>query len=265
MLDTAKKAAREAGIILMENFRKIANHDIREKRENDFLTFVDESAERKIIQTIHERYPEHSIFAEESGEDRKKSDYTWIIDPLDGTRNYISGIPVFGVSIALEERNRIVLGVIYDPVHDELFTAERNKGAYVNGKEIRVNDQGNLTQCLVATGFPFRFKRYLSPYMDCLRDVLDRASGIRRMGAASIDLAYVACGRFSGFWELGLSPWDVAAGSLLISEAGGVNTDFWGNDDFLYKSYIASSNGKIHDALLGIIRRHFPFYRPVMS
>lgn len=262
-IDTAIRAARAGADILMEHFGKITQDDIREKQRNDFLTFVDESAEKKIIEIIHGTFPDHGILAEETGSQFDKSNYQWIIDPLDGTKNYISGVPVYAISIGLRSGGNIIAGVVYDPVRDELFHAVKDQGAFLNGRIIRVNNIGLLEKSLLATGFPFRYKSVLSRYMQCFEDVFRHTSGARRMGAAAIDLAYVACGRFEGFWELGLKPWDMAAGALLISEAGGYASDFWNTPDYLFKSFMVATNGKIHADLLKIIQNHFPEFSPL--
>ncbi len=263
MIEIAKQAALSAVTILMENFRKITADHIRVKRKNDFLTHVDESSEHEIIRILHQAFPDHAILAEESGLKDIAGEYRWIIDPLDGTKNYISGIPVFSISIALQFKKQVILGVVYDPIHQELFSAERNKGACLNGQPIQVSQTGHLEDCLFATGFPFKFKSFLPAYMDCFEDLFRHITSARRMGSAAIDLAYVAAGRFEAFWELGLNPWDCAAGSLLVEEAGGTVTDFWGHEHFLENSYIVASNGRIHAAALAIIQKHFPGYKKV--
>ncbi len=259
-LETAIEAARAGAGVLLKHFGRITNVDIREKSRNDFLTFVDESAERKIIEVIRKAFPGHGFLAEETGISEHRSAYQWIIDPLDGTKNYISGIPIFAVSIALRHQNRIKTGVIYDPIRREMFYAEEHAGAYLDDQMITVNQTGELAKSLLATGFPFRYKSVLHRYMGCFEDVFRHISGARRMGAAAIDLAYVACGRLEGFWELGLKPWDVAAGSLILSEAGGYISDFWDTEDYLFNSFAVATNKKIHSDLLKIIQRHFPAY-----
>jgi myo-inositol-1(or 4)-monophosphatase len=258
MLTIAKEAAGAAAKILTENFRKITRAHIRVKSKNDFLTYVDEASEKKIIEIIHQNFPDHDIFAEETGLKRKNSDYRWIIDPLDGTKNYINGIPIFSISIALQYKNEIILGVVFDPIQNELFYAEKNKGAFLNGTTIQVNDETVLENSLLATGFPFKYKNYLPPYIECFKDLFLHCSSIRRLGSAAIDLAYVASGRFEGFWELGLSPWDIAAGSIIIKEAGGFISDFWKNDDYLNNTFVVASNNYIHDHFLTIIQKYFP-------
>ena len=257
-LETAIRAAKSGADILMESFGKITQKDIREKQLNDFLTYVDEKAEKKIIDVIRQTFPEHGFLAEESGKSDALTEYQWIIDPLDGTKNYISGIPVFAISIALRAKDQIIVGVVHDPVRNEMFYAEKDQGAFLNDQTIRINLTGELEKSLLATGFPFRYKSVLSNYMDCFEDIFRHSSGARRMGAAALDLAYVACGRFEGFWELGLKPWDVAAGSLIITEAGGYISDFWDKSDYLFNSYVTATNGKIHAELLNIIKKHFP-------
>jgi len=259
MIDIAIEAAKSASKILTDNFGKISLEDIKEKKQNDFLTFVDEESEDTIIKSILNAFPDHSILAEESGWQKHNSDYEWIIDPLDGTKNYISGIPFFSISIALRHKDQIELGVVLDPVRNELFHAQRGGGAFLNGKKILVSNRENLEDCLLATGFPFKQKQSLPSYVNCFKDIFQQCSGMRRMGSAAIDLAYVAAGRFEGFWELGLSPWDMAAGSIIIVEAGGKITDFWGNNSHLSNGYITATNGHIHQVLNQIIQTYFKF------
>jgi myo-inositol-1(or 4)-monophosphatase len=258
MLNTAIEAAKAASEILLKNFGKIKSEDIKEKKRNDFLTFVDTQAEKTIIDTLLAEFPDHSILAEETGWQKQNSEFEWIIDPLDGTKNYISGVPNFSISIALRKNEQIIIGVILDPVRDELITALREEGAFLNGKQLRVSPRKNLEKCLIGTGFPFKLKELLPLYIKSFQDIFESSSGIRRMGSAAIDLAYVAAGRFDAFWELGLSPWDMAAGSLMIEEAGGKITDFWGENTYLNSGSIVASNGYIHQDLIDITRRHFP-------
>ncbi len=257
MINIAINAAKSASKILIENFGKIGSDDVKKKSRNDFLTFVDERAENTIIEILQDAFPDHSILAEESGLQKQNSDYEWIIDPLDGTKNYISGIPIFAISIALRHHDQIQLAVVLDPVRNELFHAQRDKGAYLNGNRIQVSNRQNLEECLLATGFPFKQKEFLPLYVKCFQNIFQHSSGMRRMGVAAIDLAYVAAGRFDGFWELGLSPWDMAAGSLIIEEAGGKVSDFWGENLHLTSGYITATNGHIHHLMLQIIQRHF--------
>ena len=231
---------------------------IVKKGKNDFLTFVDESAEKKIIEIIHQAQPSHSILAEESGFSKQKSELEWIIDPLDGTKNYISGIPLFAISIALRIKGKLEIGVVLDPVRNDLFYARSGSGAFMNKKKIQVSNRSELLECLVATGFPFKKKQYLPAYLACFGKIFDQTSGARRMGAAAIDLAYIAAGKFDAFWEIGLSPWDMAAGSVLIEEAGGKISDFWGTNQYIENGHIIASNGIIHQQLQEVIKDHFP-------
>jgi myo-inositol-1(or 4)-monophosphatase len=188
MIEIAKKAAFEAARVLLQNFGKISDSDIREKSKNDFLTYVDEKSETTIIDVIHSDFPDHNILAEESGVIKQESYYQWIIDPLDGTKNYISGIPVFGISIAIQLKGKTILGVVLDPIRNELFSAEKGKGAYLNGKTIAVSNENELQSCLLATGFPFKNKNILKQYLKSFADIFESSSGVRRMGAACIDL-----------------------------------------------------------------------------
>ncbi len=265
MLDVARDAAQRAGAFVMQYFGKLGKDQIRQKSRNDFISFVDENSEKLIVETIHKAYPQHDILAEEFGEIKQESPYQWIIDPLDGTTNFISGIPVFGISIAVRHNRESVLGIVYDPVREELFHAVRGEGAFCNGEPVRVTDTAELSGSLIATGFPFKSKDVLSEYLDVFESIFRESIGARRMGAAAIDLAYVAAGRFDGFWELGLKPWDMAAGTVLIEEAGGSVTDFWNKPYYLNNSYIIASNGIIHSELSEKIQAVFPFYKPITS
>jgi myo-inositol-1(or 4)-monophosphatase len=258
MINIAIEAAKSASQILTKNFGKIKSEDIKEKDRNDFLTFVDTLAEKTIIDILLDNFPDHSILAEESGWRKQNSEFEWIIDPLDGTKNYISGVPNFSISIALRKNDQILLGVILDPVNNELFTTVKDEGAFLNGNKIRVSNRNQLERCLLGTGFPFKLKELLPQYINSFQDIFQLSSGIRRMGSAAIDLAYVAAGRFDGFWELGLSPWDMAAGSLMIEEAGGKISDFCGENSYINSGYIVATNGHIHEDLIQITRRHLP-------
>jgi myo-inositol-1(or 4)-monophosphatase len=265
VINIAKEAARKAGTFVMQHFGKLGKDEIRRKSRNDFISFVDENSERLIVDTIHSVYPEHDILAEEFGEIKQHSAYRWIIDPLDGTTNYISRIPIFAISIALQHNNDLVLAVIYDPVRDELFHAIRNEGAFLNETPIHVSGTTSLSESLIATGFPFKAKYLLKDYLKAFESIFTESIGVRRMGAAAVDMAYVAAGRFEGFWEIGLKPWDMAAGTLIIEEAGGTVTDFWGKGYFLNNAHIIASNGKVHAELADKIQSVFPFYKPLTS
>jgi len=263
LLEIAKIAATEAGKILLEHFGKIDKSDIRNKSKNDFLSFVDEGSEKKIIEIIRSSFPDHEILAEESGTDEIKNPYRWIIDPLDGTTNYLHSIPVFAVSIAVEFENEIIAGVVYNPIQKEMFWAEKGNGAFCNGLPISVSSTSSLDESLIATGFPFKSKHLLKDYLGVFKNIFEHSIGARRLGAAAIDLAYVASGKFDGFWEIGLKPWDMAAGVILITEAGGTITDFWSKPNFMNSSYVIATNSKIHESIGEIIRDGFPFYQPI--
>ena len=248
MLTIAIRAARSAGDLIQRSSENIERLTIHNKSKNDFVTEVDRMAENEIINIIKSAYPEHSILAEESGE-QKGNDYTWIIDPLDGTTNYIHGYPQYAVSIALKNKEKIEVGVIYDPLRDELFTAEKGGGATLNNRRIRVSKQANLSTALIGTGFPFKFPQHLDAYIEMFKALTPATAGIRRGGSAALDLAYLSAGRLDGFWEIGLKPWDMAAGVLLVQEAGGVVTDFSFNSHYLKSGNIISGNLKMHQAI----------------
>src|SRR4030043_93181 len=248
-LDTAIKAARLAGEVILDNLGKISKKDISLKRASDFVTSVDKKSERVIIDTIKENFPDHLFLAEESLKEGGKEAYRWIIDPLDGTTNYIHGYPVFSTSIALEYKGEIILGVTLDPLKGELFHSEKGRGAFLNGKQVEVSDV-NLKESLITTGFPFRKKEMTDSYLKLFKNVFHKVSDLRRVGSAALDLAYLACGRCEGFFEIGLSPWDIAAGDILIKEAGGVITDFGGGHDHLLTGNVVAGNPAIHEKLL---------------
>ena len=257
MLETAVRAAKKAGLILNKSFRRQSDFTIDLKGIGDYVTNLDREAENIIIQEIKKDFPDHSICAEESGLSREASESViWYIDPLDGTANYVHGIPVFAVSIAARVNGRLETGIIYDPFHDELFTAERGKGAYLNGRKISVNHSVGLSEAMLATGFPWRSKEWITPYFKCLDSVLRNCSGIRRLGAAAMDLAYTACGRVDGFWEILLKPWDIAAGALIVQEAGGMVSDFHNGNDFLKTGNIIAAPAKVHPALFNLVSEH---------
>lgn len=248
-LETAIDAARLGAEILLEHLGDEKSAKVSRKQQFDFVTEVDYLAERKLIEFIRKRHPRHDIFAEESGAQSRGSDFQWIIDPLDGTKNYIHGIPVFAVSVALRKDNVIIAGAISDPSRDELFYAERGGGAFLNGKRISVTATEDFEECLLATGFPFRAKHLLDPYLSAFKTLFHQVSDFRRAGAAALDLAYVAAGRLDGFWEIGLNLWDIAAGVLLVEEAGGKVSDIFGQQQHLNTGNIVASNGYIHTSL----------------
>jgi myo-inositol-1(or 4)-monophosphatase len=252
MLNTAVKAARKAGAIINRASLDLDLVRVASKGRNDFVTEVDRAAESAIVELLHKSYPDHAILAEESGASGN-SEYTWIIDPLDGTTNFIHGFPQYAVSIALRHRDLITQAVVYDPTRNELFTATRGRGAFLNERRMRVSKRDRLADCLIGTGFPFRQLEHLDEYVAMFRRMTEQTAGIRRPGAAALDLAYVAAGRFDGFWELGLSPWDMAAGSLLILEAGGLVSNFEGNPHFLDDGRIVCGAPKIFPQLLALV------------
>jgi len=251
LLNIAMRAARRAGDLIVKSLSRLDSLKIDTKGRNDFVTDIDRKAEADIIATIHRSYPQHAILAEESGRSGE-GEFVWIIDPLDGTTNFLHGFPTFAVSIALQHKGRLEHGVVYDPMRQEFFTASRGDGAQLEGKKIRVSGQRTLEGSLIGTGFPFRSGAHLDEYLAMLKVVMSTAAGIRRPGAAALDLAYVAAGRIDGFWEFGLSPWDTAAGTLLIQEAGGrVGTPT--GSEYTLGSNIVAGNPKVYQALLDVI------------
>ena len=253
-LNLAISAAREAGRLLRDALMN--THDIQFKEgEYNLVTEMDGLAERTIIGMIRDAHPDHTFLAEESGATANASDYRWIIDPLDGTVNYAHGIPIFCVSIALEVRGTVELGVIYHPMLDELFTAERGRGAFRNGTPIHVSAQSDFNKSLLVTGFPYNVKANPLHCIDHFINFVYEGRPIRRLGSAALDLAYVACGRLDGFWEVKLNPWDVAAGALLVIEAGGRLAQMDGSAWTIYNPSILATNGKIHDAMMAIINK----------
>ena len=262
MLNIAVKAARRAGSIINRAALDRTQLEIRAKHANDFVTQVDRSAESAIIDIIRQAYPDHAILGEESGAlegknpsgTTSKAEYRWIIDPLDGTTNFIHGFPQYCVSIALQHRGVIEHGVVYDPSKNELFTASRGRGAFLDDRRMRVTKCANLKDALVGTGFPFKEMSRLDLYFRQLREVMQTSSGVRRAGAAALDLAYVAAGRLDAFWELGLAPWDMAAGALLIQEAGGLVGDLKGDTGWLENGDIAAATPKVFTQLLTALK-----------
>jgi myo-inositol-1(or 4)-monophosphatase len=255
-LEIAVKAAKLAGQIIVERLGKISKKDINLKKASDFVTVADKESEKIIIDTIKEHFPDHLFLAEESLKERGGETYRWIIDPLDGTTNYIHGYPVFSISIALEYKEEIIVGVILDPLRNELFWTEKGTGAYLNCLPIEVSKM-NVGESLVATGFPFRSKEMVDTYLKLFKNIFLKVSDLRRAGSAALDLAYVACGRCDGFFELGLSPWDVAAGSLLMKEAGGIVTDLGGGNDYIWTGNIVAGNPLVHREILTEVKKVF--------
>ena len=255
ILNVAIKAARRAGNTIVRYLDRLDRVAIREKTRNDFVTEIDVMAEQDILQTIHSGYPDHSILAEESGASAG-SEYQWIIDPLDGTTNFMHGHPQFAVSIGIKRHDALEHAVIFDPLRNELFTASRGAGAHLNDRRIRVSNVKKLNDALLGTGFPFKEMAQLERWLAGFRVFLTRSHGIRRAGSAALDLAYVACGRFDGFWEYGLSPWDMAAGVLLITEAGGILSEPNGGRAYLDSGNIVAGNPHIHKVMLELLQQY---------
>lgn len=254
LLNIAISAARNASKHILRLSERVDTVQIIEKQRNDFVTEVDQLAEREIISTIHKAYPDHAILAEESGKSNHDSSYLWIIDPLDGTTNFLHGFPHYAISIAVQYKDRTEHAVIYDPIRQELFTASRGSGAQLNNRRIRISSRNNLQGSLLGTGFPFKYLEHLPQYLESFQTLTKQAAGIRRAGAATLDLAYVAIGRLDGFWEMGLSPWDIAAGALIITEAGGLISDFNGTENYLMNGNVVTGNPKLFKQLLQTVQ-----------
>ena len=257
MLNIAVKAARRAGNVINRATRNLDVLSVRTKSVNDFVSEIDQEAERAIVDTLKAAYPSHAILAEESGA-AGHSEYVWVIDPLDGTTNFLHGFPQYAVSIALMHRGVPTQAVVYDPGRNDLFTASRGRGAFLNEHRIRVSRRTRLAEALIGTGFPFRQFDHIDAYLAILRELVQKTEGVRRPGAASLDLAYVAAGRLDGFWEFGLSVWDIAAGALLIIEAGGLVGDLEGNEGYLESGHIVAANAKMFAQLVQVIGTHLP-------
>ena len=249
MLNIAIRAARKGGDIIVRHLDRVQGLRIDTKQTNDFVTEVDRLAEVAIIEILLKAYPNHAILAEESGT-HGSDEYQWVVDPLDGTTNFIHGFPQFAVSIALKYRGRLDQAVVYDPLRQELFTASRGEGALLNDRRIRVTQHASLASALLGTGFPFRELQHLDRYLGMLKALIEVTSGIRRAGSAALDLAYVACGRLDGFWEFGLKQWDIAAGALLILEAGGIVSDLEGGPGYLRCGNVVTGGPKVHKEIL---------------
>ena len=251
-LNIAIRAARSAGNVIIRNLGKLDSLTVHSKSRNDFVSEVDTQAEQEIIFILRKAFPGHGILAEESGH-HEGDEYQWIIDPLDGTTNFLHGFPQFAVSIALRHKGRLEQGVVYDPLRQELFTATRGAGAQLNDRRIRVTNRKELDGALLGTGFPFKSQQHLDTYLDMFRALFPQTAGVRRAGSAALDLAYVASGRLDGFWEIGLNIWDMAAGILLIQEAGGLSGDFTGGHDFLSNGNLVAANPKLFAEILKTI------------
>lgn len=257
MLNIAIRAARAAGDIIVRATDRVDLLNISAKSRNDFVSDVDRQAEHEIVNILQRAYPTHAVLGEEHGEQGPAdSEYVWVIDPLDGTTNFLHGFPQFAVSIGQFYRGRIERGVVYDPVKQELFTAQRGAGAALNNRRLRVTQQKGMQGALLGTGIPFKDQSFLDAYIGMLKSLLKDAAGIRRAGSAALDLAYVACGRFDGFWEIGLQQWDMAAGVLLVQEAGGIVSDLEGRDKYFETGSIVCANPKLHGIMLELIQPH---------
>ena len=262
LLNTAVEAARKAGDNAMRYIRRLDELDVRSKARNEFVTQVDMAAEQTIIETIRERYPDHGILGEETGEQRG-DETAWIIDPIDGTTNYVHGMPMFAVSIGVQVKGRMEAGVVYDPNRQELFTAARGQGAQVDGIRMRVKDKQRLDGALIGTGFPYRENdRWMEVYLNQFRAVMHVASDCRRLGSAALDISYVAAGRMDGFWEFGLQPWDIAAASLILREAGGIVSSMTDDGDYMETGNLIAGAPRVHADLEKLLK---PFLGPTLA
>jgi myo-inositol-1(or 4)-monophosphatase len=255
MLTIAIEAAKEAGKYLKYSVGKVRSIEMKQGEERNLVSEIDKGSEAKIIGIIKRHYPNHAILAEESGASTASSDYKWVIDPLDGTTNFLHGLPVFCVTIGVEYKGEIIAGVVYDPNLDELFTAERGSGAYCNGKRMKVSQASELINSLLVTGFPYDIAKNPDNAVGHFVNFLMEGQAVRRLGSAALDLSYVAAGRFDGFWEVNLNPWDMAAGVLFVHEAGGKVTDFSGAPSSIYNKQVLASNSIIHDAMLQVLKK----------
>lgn len=256
LLNIAISAARRAGKTIMHKSYRVDQLKFDLKGARDFVSEVDVLAEQQIVETIQDAYPHHAIVAEEM-HSVPGNDYEWIIDPLDGTLNYLHGIPQFCISIAIRQNRQLAHAVVYDPVHEELFTASKGAGAHLNDRRIRASAIRKLDYALIGTGFPYRELDNVELWVAIFRELSKKTSGVRRPGSAALDLAYVACGRFDGFWESGLKLWDIAAGALLVQESGGIVSDFYGDQDFLETGMVVAGNSHLYDDLARIVTRKY--------
>lgn len=255
MVNIAVRAARGAGSVIARNAQRLDRVQVERKGQNDFVSEVDRLAEQEVFNTLKRAYPDHAVIGEESGGEADR-DYVWVVDPLDGTTNFLHGFPHYAVSIALLHKGQVEVGVIYDPMRDELFTAKRGGGATLDGRRIRMAPKRGLAETVIGTGFPFKQRDHLPAYMGMFQDVLERAGDIRRTGSAALDLAWVACNRLDGFWEIGLNQWDMAAGTLLVREAGGMVGDLQGGERHLEHGDVAAGSPKLFRELLQTVHPH---------
>jgi len=258
ILNVANQAAKEAGQFIAAQLENINLLEIEKKGRHDYVSQVDKQAEKIIIEIVRKYYPQHNILAEESGHQQRNSEFEWIIDPLDGTTNFLHGFPQFSVSIAVTEKGKLMHGVVYDPLKDELFSASRGAGARLNNYRIRVSEQKELEDALLATGFPFHNFECLDTYMESLKTFMLQTSGLRRAGSAALDLAYVACGRVDGYWEFNLKPWDIAAGALIVQEAGGLTIDMAGGENYLKSGNMIAANPRMLKNMVKVIAQSLP-------
>ena len=261
MLNVAVKAARAAGAIINRAALDVEAVRISQKQVNDFVTEVDHASEQAIIENLLTAYPDHGILAEESGSQHgnPNADHIWIIDPLDGTTNFIHGFPVYCVSIALQVRGKLEQAVVYDPTRNDLFTATKGRGAFMNERRIRVSKRVRLDECLLSTGFPFRPEDDFDKYLRLMGDMMQRTAGLRRPGAAALDLAYVAAGFTDGFFEIGLQAWDMAAGALLVTEAGGLVGNFTGESNYIDQKECMAANPRIYAQMVPLLQKYSKF------
>jgi myo-inositol-1(or 4)-monophosphatase len=257
-IEAAMEAARIGAAVLLKHWERLGKEDADIKARNDWVSRADRESERAIVAFLHDRFTSDAILGEEGGLSVADgmSGRTWIIDPLDGTSNYLQHFPFWSISIGLKDGEEVIAGVIYEPLRDLFFTAERGSGAFRNNQRMHVSDQRELEGSFLATGFPFRAQQFVEPYCEIFKDVIRVAKGVRRAGSAALDLAYTAAGVFDGFFEMHLAPWDVAAGSLLVTEAGGRVSDFSGGDRWLERGNIVGATPAVHEELLAVIRRH---------
>ncbi|MCI0706803.1 MAG: inositol monophosphatase [Ignavibacteriae bacterium] len=255
LLELATETAIAAGRFLKQNVGKIKQIDRKLGQETNLVTEIDRKAESMIIERIRKRYPQHGFLGEESGGQETDSEYKWVIDPLDGTTNFTHGLPIFCVSVGLEHKGELLLGVVYDPNMDELFTTEKDGGAFLNNKRIHVSTTNKLGESLLVTGFPYDIKTRTDGIVAHFENFLKASQAVRRLGSAALDLCYVAAGRFDGYWENSLNPWDMAAGVLLVQEAGGTVSDFRGFPSTIYQKPVLATNGKIHEQMIEMLAR----------
>ena len=259
ILQETENICRQAGDFQLQHFRQIGAGEISDKGLNQLVSFVDVETEKLLVAGLQQLLPQAGFVTEESTiESNRNTEYTWIIDPLDGTTNFLHGLPAWCISVALCQHGKPIIGVVFAPVWNEMFTAVKGQGAWLNQQKIEVTQTANLADTLLATGFPYYEFEYMEPFLQTLRYFMKNTHGLRRMGSAAIDLAYTACGRFDGFFELGLNAWDVAAGALLVQEAGGIVADFKGGDDYLFGKTIIASNAWVYNEFNAVIQHQFP-------